>query len=103
MSMYVYVGLAKSVHTYIVSVYGNFRSYQFPYDRTWVLADRIYAPYVRSKQHIRRIWTAFAGGAVRFPATAVFFALFGQFSFLAPLLTELFLCFPFLLMRVLHY
>ena len=46
MSMYVYVGLAKSVHTYIVSVYGNFRSYQFPYDRTWVLADRIYTPYV---------------------------------------------------------
>jgi hypothetical protein len=36
----------------------------------------------------------------RFPATAVFFALFGQFSFLAPLLPELFLCFPFLLMHV---
>jgi hypothetical protein len=37
---------------------------------------------------------------VRIPATAVSFALFGQFPFLAPLLTELFLCFPFLLMHV---
>jgi len=52
--------------------------------------------------HIRRMyglnceWTVFAGGAVRFPATAILFALFGQFSFLAPFLTELFLCFPFL-------
>jgi hypothetical protein len=37
---------------------------------------------------------------VRFPATAVFFALFGQFSFLAPLLPVLFLCFLFLLMHM---
>jgi len=31
---------------------------------------------------------------------AMFFALFGQFSFLEPLFPELFLCFPFLLMHV---
>jgi hypothetical protein len=37
---------------------------------------------------------------VRFPSSAVFFALFGQFYFFAPLLSELFLCFPFLLMHV---
>jgi len=30
------------------------------------------------------------------PATAVLFALFGQIVFLAPLLTELFRCFPLL-------
>jgi hypothetical protein len=104
----IFVGLARTAHKKIrriwirgitVSVNGNFRPYPYPYDRTLVFADHIYTPYVRSKPHIRRIWTVFAGG-VQFPATAVFFALFGQFSFLAPLLTELFLCFLYLLMHV---
>jgi len=81
----VYVGLARTVHTEIrriqirritVSVYGNFRPYPYPYDRTWILADRLYTPYVRSKPYMCRIWTVFAGGAVRFPATAVLFAFF---------------------------
>jgi hypothetical protein len=34
------------------------------------------------------------------PSNSSFFCSFGQFPFLAPLLTELFLCFPFLLMHV---
>ena len=61
--------------------------------------------YIRRMYGLNRIYTVYGPYLqlvckVRFPATAVSFALFGQFSFLAPLLPELFLCFPFLLMHV---
>jgi len=88
------IGLAKIVRTKIsgfvrtkiiwicrriVSVTGNFRPCPYPYDRTWVMADRTYTPYVQSKPYKRRIWAVYAGGAVRIPATAVYFALFCSF------------------------
>jgi len=53
----------------------------------------VYTPYVRSKPpYMDRIcrWCR-----VRFPATAIFFAFFGQISFLEPLFPELFLCLLF--------
>jgi len=63
--------------------------------------------YIRRMYGLNRIYAVYGPDRicrwcrVRIPATAVYkFALLGQFSFLAPLLTELFLCFPFLLMHM---
>jgi len=86
-----------------VSVYGNFRSYPYPYDRTWVLADCIYTPYVT----IQTVYTPYMDCIcmwcrVRFPATAVLFALlvnfFSRFFLLSSSSASLFcwcMCFAF--------
>jgi len=45
----------------------KFWPYLYPYDRTWILADRVYTPYVQSNRICARYilsgWTLFAGGA----------------------------------------
>jgi len=64
------------------------------YIRCMYVLNRTYAVYGPYWQVVQR---SIPSNSSLFP---VFFALFGQFSFLAPLLTELFLCFPFLLMHV---
>jgi len=75
----IHVGLAITIHTKIrriwirritVTVYGNFRPYPYPYDRTWVLADRTYTSYVQSKPYISRIWTVIAGDKGSIPSNS---------------------------------
>jgi hypothetical protein len=73
---------------YILTVYENFSLYPYPFDRTWVLADRIYMAYIRSEQFIHRIWTVLQmvhpreSGLIY--SNSSHFALVGQNIFLSP-------------------
>ena len=75
------------------TVFGNSRSYSSLFDCVRFLADHVQTVFACSTLQTQ----------VQFPAEAVPFALFGQFCYLTPLLTEHFLCFPFLTCMYLHY
>jgi hypothetical protein len=59
------------------------------------LNDRIYTPYVRYKPYAHRIWTVFQVVQGSIPSnSSPFCCYWSKFLFLAPHLTERFLCLP---------
>ena len=86
---------------YLDTPYNRTRMWKFPtisvypYDRTWILADRIYTPYVRSNPYLDAVYGPFlqvVQGSI--PTTAVFLLFLVNFLF-----SRLFLLsssFPFL-------
>ena len=72
--------------------------YPYPYPYKWVYTG----PYITAyKPYIYGIFNVFAVGVQgSIPSNSSLFCSFWSSSFLAPLLTELFLCFPFLLMHM---
>ena len=96
-----YIGLARTIYGYIrryiyTAVYLLKPPYRYPYPYKWVYTG----PYITAyKPYIYGIFNVFAVGVQgSIPSNSSLFCSFWSSSFLAPLLTELFLCFPFLLM-----
>jgi len=94
----VYIRICWSHGVYIRCIYTDLLKppYPYPYPYKWVYTG----PYITAyKPYIYGIFNVFAVGVQgSIPSNSSLFCSFWSSSFLAPLLTELFLCFPFLLM-----